>query len=305
MSATVAPLKGILQRMIDFHKFGKALMFINLRALGIALSAGPRATIHYLRRVSEVPAFRVDELRLVRHNDFTRAFPAPAPLNIVGAGMYDGGVSMSERITLAQLVRFFQPRRIVEVGTFRGETTRLLIENAPEDARVWTIDLPEDVRDAKTVLHSSDSRLIRARNVGIVYRELGLNDRVTQIFGDSQSPETWADVPADVDFAFIDASHSYEAVKADTENLLPRLKPDAVIAWHDYSAEDSAERGVGRYLRQMMDEWQGLFVISENSLALRIPVDLIRSQAELVKTYFPEGEYRRRRPEGAFAWLGV
>ena len=37
-----------------------------------------------------------------------------------------------------------------------------------------------------------------------------------------------------LDFIFIDADHSYEAVKSDIEHWFPKLKKDGVIAGHDY-----------------------------------------------------------------------
>lgn len=37
-----------------------------------------------------------------------------------------------------------------------------------------------------------------------------------------------------LDFVFIDANHTYEAVKADIRAYLPKVKPGGVLAGHDY-----------------------------------------------------------------------
>jgi predicted O-methyltransferase YrrM len=39
-----------------------------------------------------------------------------------------------------------------------------------------------------------------------------------------------------VDVIFIDAGHSYEAVKNDIQNWLPKMKSNSIIAGHDYTA---------------------------------------------------------------------
>ena len=61
-----------------------------------------------------------------------------------------------------------------------------------------------------------------------------------------------ARISGNVDFAFIDASHTYEAVKADMERLEPHLGEAAVLVWHDYSEGETEERGVGKLIREKM-----------------------------------------------------
>lgn len=38
----------------------------------------------------------------------------------------------------------------------------------------------------------------------------------------------------DYDLIFLDATHTYEEVKADTERWWPRVRDGGVMAWHDY-----------------------------------------------------------------------
>lgn len=42
-----------------------------------------------------------------------------------------------------------------------------------------------------------------------------------------------------LDFVFIDADHSYEAVKADIASWIGKLKPGGLLAGHDYANRDS------------------------------------------------------------------
>lgn len=47
-----------------------------------------------------------------------------------------------------------------------------------------------------------------------------------------------------LDFIFIDASHDYDNVRADVLAWLPKLKPDGIIAGHDYTSYEGVKRAV-------------------------------------------------------------
>jgi len=42
---------------------------------------------------------------------------------------------------------------------------------------------------------------------------------------------------AELDFVFIDAEHSYEAVRADISAWWPKLRPGGMLIGHDYNPE--------------------------------------------------------------------
>jgi len=45
-----------------------------------------------------------------------------------------------------------------------------------------------------------------------------------------------------IDFVYIDADHSYEAVKEDIKAWLPKLKPDGILAGHDYAVPPERDK---------------------------------------------------------------
>src|ERR1700722_4065257 len=76
--------------------------------------------------------------------DIVRAFPVDEELIIHAGSWQDGCTAPLERFVIAQLLHFFKPQKITEVGTYRGTTTRLLLDNISSGARIYTIDLPLD-----------------------------------------------------------------------------------------------------------------------------------------------------------------
>lgn len=244
---------------------------------------------------------------LMDYWDFVRIFSVDAELKIPGGRWADGGISPLERLVLAQAVKFFAPQTILELGTFRGATTSIMLDNLPPGAKVYTVDLPPEVHGKQSGQHHSDEHLIKHRQVGVHFQGHPLADQVTQVFGDSLLDETWEQLPAGgIDFAFIDASHTYEAVKQDTERVLSRLSGNGVILWHDYDPpgpQINPERGVGRYLDELMAVDERVFVVMDTDMGVMAPRRYLESAAQRVKQFFPDGSYDARYPKGPTPWL--
>jgi predicted O-methyltransferase YrrM len=67
---------------------------------------------------------------------------------------------------------------------------------------------------------------------------------------------TMADLPSNVDFAFIDADHSYAAVRRDFQLVEQTLKRDGIVAFHDVGSHDGVTRFVGELIATC--RWQVL-----------------------------------------------
>jgi predicted O-methyltransferase YrrM len=123
-------------------------------------------------------------------------------------------------------------RNVFEFGTYVGRTTYHLTF-ASEEAHVTTLDLPPQASES-------------AEELGRMFRGSEREGRITQILADSSEfdPTPYSE---SMDFIFIDADHSYEFVKNDTEKALIMLRPGGVIAWHDYAVKSP---GVVRYIQE-------------------------------------------------------
>ncbi len=104
--------------------------------------------------------------------------------------------------TLIDLICF--PQRILEIGVWHGGTLERWVELADT---VVGVDLDTS--------------------------EIELADGVVLIEGSSQDPAVVAAVAefAPFDFAFIDADHTYQSVRADWDNYRPLV--NGIVAFHD------------------------------------------------------------------------
>ena len=143
----------------------------------------------------------------------------------------DGNVTLLELLVLARLVRELQPRCIFEIGTFDGRTTLALAMNAPEDARVYTLDLPPETQTALAI-ERSERAFVDKPVSGARFHGADVAGKITQLFGDSA---TFDFASYEAEFVFVDGSHAYEYVLNDSERALALLGDRrGVIVWHDY-----------------------------------------------------------------------
>jgi predicted O-methyltransferase YrrM len=124
-------------------------------------------------------------------------------------------VPLAEVLTLAAICRHLRPRRIFEFGTHTGSSTLVMAINVSADTEIFTLDLEASER------------------VGSAYRDTEYSSRIRQLFGDSKTFD-YAPYLGKVDFVFIDADHTYDGVKSDTEKAFELLRPGGVIVWDDY-----------------------------------------------------------------------
>lgn len=144
-----------------------------------------------------------------------------------------GSMPIADRIALASLATCFEPtRNILEIGTFNGETARMLAMNAPR-AKIFTIDLPleadEEIINAMTEVNV---KTIQLRSIGMAYQGTPEEERIIQLFGDSRTFNFQKECPV-FDMVFIDGGHDYEFVKSDSFQALNITRSGGLIIWHD------------------------------------------------------------------------
>lgn len=138
-----------------------------------------------------------------------------------------------ERVFLYGLVFSLGPRRVLEVGTYRGGSARIIsaaLDDLHQQGELLTIDpFPEQIDvDWSEIAHNAISVK------GYFPRDFERSRRLRELR---------------FDLAFVDGDHSYRGVLEDLRYLPRILEPDAYVLLHDaYNAE------VGRAIEEAVRE---------------------------------------------------
>jgi predicted O-methyltransferase YrrM len=124
----------------------------------------------------------------------------------------------------------------VEVGSWLGRSSSFMgveIKNSDKNIKLDCIDLWEYIPTGslpKEIFEGKDLQALFIENI----KNSGVSNIITPIKLESiAASKNYPD--QSLDFVFIDANHSYEAVKDDIQSWYPKVKTGGYIGGHDYS----------------------------------------------------------------------
>lgn len=131
---------------------------------------------------------------------------------------------------LKQICNEFPMGKGVEVGTFKGEFSKNILENW--DGTLYMVDVWRGLSDE--YIDSSNHALHSTR----IYEEVmnnisGYEDRGIMIRATSEVASHMFEEQS-LDFVYIDANHAYDFVVQDIELWSPKVKVGGYICGHDY-----------------------------------------------------------------------
>jgi hypothetical protein len=172
-------------------------------------------------------------------------FPDEQAVQLREPEAVDGNVTLLELLVLARAVAAWRPRTLFEIGTFDGRTTLNLAANAPEEAQVFTLDLPAAaMQQTQLPLDAPERRFIDKPASGTRFRGTDVEPRITQLYGDSAAFD-FAPYSGSIDFMFVDGSHALEYVLQDSITALELVRGrNACVFWHDYTVWDGVTRAL-------------------------------------------------------------
>lgn len=184
------------------------------------------AFCHFLKQRLSLPDIDLQTL----FEDFDTS---PITFHQFPQGMWSA--PLADVAMLLKLTVCTKPKRLMEVGSFRGYTALYLAQHTAVDAQIVTVDMyPEH---------------------GEAYRDTPYDKKIDRRVGKISQEMFLSDDPGSYDLIFIDADHSYEGVKRDTELILPLIAPDGFLVWHDYAnwGYFDGKNGVPEYLGELSE----------------------------------------------------
>ncbi|MCI0537098.1 MAG: class I SAM-dependent methyltransferase [Verrucomicrobiales bacterium] len=142
--------------------------------------------------------------------------------------------------SLVELLRpFNRPEmRGVEVGVLAGATSQALLRSLPH-LFLWMVDSWSQAIPGSSYFESEDGagRLSQSEHLANLHcafeRTSFASDRRVLVRSDSVIAA--AAIPDEsLDFVFIDAEHTYDAVRKDIAAWAPKVRPGGIVAGHDY-----------------------------------------------------------------------
>ncbi len=159
-------------------------------------------------------------------------------------------------------------RRIVEVGSWKGRSTRAMADNMPADGTLVAVDtwrgrLGDDATQAEREMYQ---RELGGKPEGWLRKQFNENMRGAKApyfpYRDtSLNAARWFEMAGRrFDMIFIDAGHTYEDVSADIRAWRPLLAPGGLFCGHDYHDYKDRFPGVDRAVDELITYPQALGV---------------------------------------------
>jgi hypothetical protein len=134
-----------------------------------------------------------------------------------------------------RVIDAIEARQMVEVGVWKGEFARDMLEHCTSLTRYYMIDPWAELPDWNKPFN------VEARTFEAVYDEAMqatafAADRITVLRG--RTKEVVDRIPdASLDFAYIDGDHTLRGITIDLQRILPKLKEGALLAGDDFTPD--------------------------------------------------------------------
>jgi len=158
---------------------------------------------------------------------------------------------------LLEILKDFNPKIILEIGTARGGTLYLFTRIIDPEATIISVDLPGGpfgggYSEWKIPLYQSFAKkgqkikLLRANS-----HKISTLEKVNEILNKKR-----------IDFLFIDGDHTYDGVKRDFNMYSSLVREGGIIAFHDIAKHDPKSNcKVNKFWNELKNDYEYLEII--------------------------------------------
>jgi predicted O-methyltransferase YrrM len=201
---------------------GMALSLLMWSATMVATAPFRRLDRHLLWRLYET-CFGSQQLGIYPEKPLTLFMDDTTAVTVANLSASYFNMSECELLALAALTARVRARRVLEIGTEDGQTTRSFALNVAPGGQVYTLNLELE----------RDPTHQQSTPVGSRFAGTAEAARITQLWGDSRRFD-FSPYLGSCQIVFVDADHSEEGVTKDSERALAIVdKGRGVILWHD------------------------------------------------------------------------
>ena len=140
-------------------------------------------------------------------------------------------MKIENRLDVVDVLNQLSPNgKGVEIGSFKGEFAAHIVKNWT--GKLYMVDIwrplsSEEYNDATNHMYHTDAYSVTMNNIK------GYEDRAFMLrMTGKEASKLFAD--ESLDFIYIDADHTYEAVKEDIKDWYRKVKPGGLVMGHDY-----------------------------------------------------------------------
>lgn len=134
---------------------------------------------------------------------------------------------------------------IIEVGSWLGKSSSFLVDNKKSTQKVICVDTWKGSANELTTTH----RLATQTDIFEIFKlNMGDRDYSALRLPSVEAAKSFKDESLDV--VFIDAEHTYEAVRDDINAWYPKVKLGGYIAGHDYTPKCGVPKAVNEKFRR-------------------------------------------------------
>ena len=139
---------------------------------------------------------------------------------------------------LLTLIKKFKVRKLLEIGTNQGHTTKIITDKFP-NLEITTVD-PGDKVSLSERLSSQKKEYMSQEKIGCMVNGYKNVEVIKEDFLEIQFNKKF-------DFIFIDGNHSYNHVVEDTKKALTLIEKNGIITWHDCNHVDDVTKALNQF----------------------------------------------------------